>query len=53
MLGGNYSILNPIKHNPTITIVDSIMGSGKTSWAIQLMRETTEVQKFIYITSYL
>jgi hypothetical protein len=46
-------MLNPIKSNSTVTIVDSIMGSGKTSWAIQLMNETPEVQKFIYVTPYL
>ena len=35
-----------------ITIVDSIMGSGKTSWAIRKMNEETD-RKFVYITPYL
>lgn len=43
----------PINNSKTVTIVDSIMGSGKTSWAIQLMNETPEAQKFIYVTPYL
>lgn len=33
-----------------INIVDSIMGSGKTSWAIQYLKEAPTYQKFIYIT---
>ncbi|KZB90781.1 hypothetical protein A2U94_14435 [Bacillus sp. VT 712] len=36
-----------------IKIVDSIMGSGKTSWAIQYMNEADGNQKFIYITPFL
>lgn len=35
-----------------INIVDSIMGSGKTSWAIQYMNEAPISQKFIYITPF-
>lgn len=35
-----------------IIAVDSIMGSGKTSWAIQYMNENRD-QRFIYITPYL
>lgn len=35
-----------------IKIVDSIMGSGKTSWAIQRMNEKTN-QNYIYITPFL
>jgi hypothetical protein len=35
-----------------INIVDSRMGEGKSSWAIQKMKEDTE-HKFIYITPYL
>ncbi|QAA33950.1 DEAD/DEAH box helicase family protein [Clostridium manihotivorum] len=46
-------MFNPIKSDTTVTVVDSIMGSGKTSWAIQFMNETPEVQKFIYVTPYL
>jgi len=37
----------------TINVVDSIMGSGKTSWAIQYMNEASPLEKFIYITPYL
>ena len=36
-----------------ITVVDSIMGSGKTSWAIQYMNEADDSEKFIYITPFL
>lgn len=35
-----------------INIFDSIMGSGKTSWAIQYMNEALAYQKFIYITPF-
>lgn len=46
-------MLNGINANKTATIVDSIMGSGKTTWAIQFMNETSKAQKFIYVTPYL
>ena len=36
-----------------ITVLDSIMGTGKTSWAIQHMNEATSQEKFIYITPFL
>lgn len=36
-----------------ITIIDSIMGSGKTSWAIQYMNSSPRFKKFIYITPFL
>ena len=36
-----------------IKVIDSIMGSGKTSWAIQYMNEAGPLEKFIYITPYL
>lgn len=36
-----------------VKIVDSIMGSGKTSWAIQFMNESPEQKKFLYITPFL
>lgn len=36
-----------------VTVIDSIMGTGKTSFAIQRMNETHELQKFIYVTPYL
>ncbi len=34
-----------------ITVIDSIMGSGKTTWAINEMTDTTD--NFLYITPYL
>src|SRR5699024_5191348 len=36
-----------------ITVIDSIMGSGKTQWAIQRMNEASPQEKFIYITPFL
>lgn len=36
----------------SMTIVDSIMGSGKTSWAINKMKNDTK-NNYIYITPYL
>ncbi|MBM7598023.1 hypothetical protein JOC34_000380 [Virgibacillus halotolerans] len=36
-----------------INVVDSIMGSGKTSWAIQRMNKGNPLDKYIYITPYL
>lgn len=36
-----------------INVVDSIMGSGKTSWAIEYMNKSDKQNKFIYITPYL
>jgi hypothetical protein len=35
-----------------IHVVDSIMGAGKTSWAIQMMNERP-AEKFLYVTPYL
>ena len=35
-----------------ITVIDSICGSGKTSWAIQEINNNTD-KKYIYITPYL
>lgn len=35
-----------------IKIVDSIMGTGKTNWAIQYMNENADKKRFIYITQY-
>lgn len=35
-----------------INIIDSIMGSGKTSWAIKYMNEAAAFKKFIYITPF-
>ena len=37
---------------PSVTIVDSIMGSGKTTWAIKKMKEDVD-HNYIYITPYL
>lgn len=37
----------------TVKIIDSMMGTGKTSYAIQLMKETDINQKFIYVTPFL
>ena len=36
-----------------ITVIDSIMGSGKTTWAIDYMNKAPADQKFIYITPFL
>jgi hypothetical protein len=36
-----------------VTVIDSIMGSGKTSWAIQHINESNPLKRFIYITPYL
>src|SRR5690625_3820738 len=36
-----------------ITVIESIMGSGKTSWAIQYMEEADQLEKFVYITPFL
>jgi hypothetical protein len=37
----------------TVKIIDSMMGTGKTSYAIQLMQEAPSNQKFIYVTPFL
>lgn len=36
-----------------VNVVDSIMGSGKTSWAVQYIDESSEERRFVYITPYL
>lgn len=36
-----------------MVVVDSIMGSGKTSWAIQYINQSPTTTKFIFITPYL
>lgn len=36
-----------------VTVVDSIMGSGKTSWAIQHMNDNLDKKKFMFVTPYL
>lgn len=38
---------------PKINVIDSIMGAGKTSWAIQYMNEAPSDKSFIYITPFL
>lgn len=38
---------------PHINVIDSIMGAGKTSWAIQHMNEADSERNFIYITPFL
>lgn len=42
-----------VKTNKKINVVDDMMGTGKTSWAIQIMNESPEIQKFIFITPFL
>jgi hypothetical protein len=37
----------------TVTIIDSMMGTGKTSYAIQMMKEADINQKFIFVTPFL
>ncbi|WP_369900561.1 DEAD/DEAH box helicase family protein [Bacillus manliponensis] len=39
-------------NNVDIKIVDSLMGTGKTSWAIQYMNDAPFYKKFIYITPF-
>lgn len=36
-----------------INVIDSVMGSGKTSWAIQHMSGAASDERFIYITPFL
>lgn len=36
-----------------VTVIDSIMGSGKTSWAKQMMLKERNDKRFIYVTPYL
>lgn len=36
-----------------ITVIDSIMGSGKTSWAKQYMKKNQYSKRFIYVSPYL
>lgn len=36
-----------------VTVVDSIMGSGKTSWAIQFINNAPKHYKFMVVTPYL
>lgn len=37
----------------SVTVIDSIMGAGKTSWALQYINEAPEDRKFFYITPFL
>jgi hypothetical protein len=42
-----------VENNKTkIKVVDSIMGSGKSSWAINYMKENNN-ERFMYITPFL
>lgn len=36
-----------------ITVIDSIMGSGKTSWAKEFMNKYQETKRFLYVSPYL
>lgn len=36
-----------------VTVVDSIMGSGKTSWAIRNINESDSKKQFMFVTPYL
>ncbi|MED4971371.1 DEAD/DEAH box helicase family protein [Parageobacillus toebii] len=36
-----------------VTVIDSIMGSGKTSWAKEYMNKNQKVKRFIYVSPYL
>lgn len=45
------TITTPEKHNQ-ITVVDSIMGSGKSTWAVQYMN-SHKLENFMYITPFL
>ncbi|GED65142.1 DEAD/DEAH box helicase family protein [Lysinibacillus fusiformis] len=36
-----------------ITVIDSIMGSGKTEYAIQHMNESNQLESFIFVTPFL
>lgn len=50
--GGNI-VTNLFIKRKAVTVVDSIMGSGKTSWAIQYINESNEKKKFMFVTPYL
>jgi hypothetical protein len=56
--GIDYKLSEPTKTvqtqpQPPVTIVDAIMGSGKTSWSIQYMNEASEDIRFLFVTPYL
>jgi hypothetical protein len=36
-----------------VKVIDSMMGMGKTSYAIQMMKEGEINQKFIFVTPFL
>ena len=38
---------------PKVTVIDSIMGSGKTTSAINMINNSSDDIRFIYITPYL
>lgn len=41
-----------MENKPKIKVVDSIMGQGKTTWAINFMKQNAD-ERFMYITPYL
>lgn len=47
------NIVSNSKINTTINVIDSGCGSGKTSYAIQLINESQPDSRFIYITPFL
>lgn len=47
------SCLSKESPEPSVIIIDSIMGSGKTSWAIQYMNNSSKDKNFLYITPFL
>lgn len=49
--GGNDMLVSKPK-SLKVNVVDSIMGSGKTSWAIQYMNESSLNKRFIFITPF-
>lgn len=50
---GGYKVTNLFIKRKAVTVVDSIMGSGKTSWAIQYVNGSNNKTKFMFVTPYL
>lgn len=42
-----------MENNTKIKVVDSIMGQGKTTWAIDFMKENISMDNFLYITPFI
>ncbi len=40
------------RQNVSVNVIDSVMGSGKTSYAIQMMQEAPRTRKFLYVTPF-